>query len=704
VKLSAVPLLLSAALCACNKTPVHAVPTKIVAAAPAFAGDPLGGRDTDPMVPTQAGYPFPSSVYLVDDATTPTKKHVQFRPTTLPVIGGEYTVPLPFARSDGFSAGSAVLTHLPGATSTGLPTQDFDGLSLSVTTKSPTILLEVNADGSFRLMPHFAELDRSTYADPAEQTFIMRPVERLKDATRYIVAIRHVVDKDGKPLAPNPVFQALRDGTASSDASVAPRRALYQNILDNLQVAGIDPKDLQLAWDYSTASRDNNTRDMIAMRDAALAVVGAQGPEYTITAVTEAPNQWIARRIEGTFHAPLYLTAAVPGSRINRGPDGLPLQNGFADYPFLVQIPNSVATGTAPAAVLQQGHGLLGSRNEARDGMFARFADEKKYVTIAIDMTGFAHDDVGIAENVIQEDIGNFLGLVEPQHQGFINELLAMRMMIGRFVNEPKAQYNGHSVIDPMHRYYRGDSQGGIMGATYMAISTDVTRGYLGEPGMPYNMLLNRSHDFDGYMFLIRQAYPTPREPQLLLGLMQMLWDRSEPDGYAPYLSHDMLPNTPKHAVIINDAIGDFQVTPLGAHILARAVGAQNLKPVNRHLFGIDEVDGPLAADQSGMTEFDFQLDKNVDVSLPLTDLPPAVTGTGDHEGGQSVDCDPHDKVRDETPVFLQEDQFFRTGVIQNFCTGQSLRPPDATKPGSCAYDFTIPYVAQPNPTACTPG
>jgi hypothetical protein len=34
---------------------------------------------------------------------------------------------------------------------------------------------------------------------------------RLKDATRYLVAIRHVVDSSGKALAPSPVFAALRD-------------------------------------------------------------------------------------------------------------------------------------------------------------------------------------------------------------------------------------------------------------------------------------------------------------------------------------------------------------------------------------------------------------------------------------------------------------------------------------------------------------
>ena len=56
-----------------------------------------------------------------------------------------------------------------------------------------------------------------------------------------------------------------------------------------------------------------------------------------------------------------------------------------------------------------------------------------------------------------------------------------------------------------------------------------------------------------------------------------MLWDRTEPDGYAPYIPRTCCPGTPQHEVLLHVAIGDYQVTPLGAHIIARTVGAKNL-------------------------------------------------------------------------------------------------------------------------------
>jgi hypothetical protein len=139
------------------------------------------------------------------------------------------------ADSDGFSPGQTILTHLPGATITGLPTQDT--LAASVTTMSPTILLDADTG---ELVPHFAELDQELPTELDEnRAFMIRPVVRLGDATRYIVAIRHVVDKNNMPIPPSPVFQALRDGATSCDPSVALRRGLYDDIFAKLEKAGI---------------------------------------------------------------------------------------------------------------------------------------------------------------------------------------------------------------------------------------------------------------------------------------------------------------------------------------------------------------------------------------------------------------------------------------------------------------------------------
>ena len=605
--------------------------------------------DCDPMVPTQCGFPFPSSVYLVDDATTPTKKHVHFGKTSLPVYG-EHTLhmdPAAYEDVDGFSPGTPILTHFPGATVAGLPTQDTIDASLG--DQSPTVL--INADTGERV-PHFAELDMSWGTADDERAFIIRPVERLKNGARYIVAIRRVQGADGRALPANDVFAALRDGKSHADPSVARRRALYADIFARLQKASVGKADLQIAWDFVTSSRENNTSWLLHMRDDALAKVGDAGPEYTITSSVDNPNPHIRRRLVGQMTVPLYLDKPASGGRLVFGADGLPKQNGTAKFEFLVEIPNSAVTGT-PGALLQVGHGLLGHKEEGQDGYLAVLDDQKNFVSFGVDLVGMSSDDQPLLTNTIVGDIGGFRALIDRQHQGLLNSLLAMRMMKGRFWKDPQVQFGGKSAIDPSQCYYRGDSQGGIFGVTYMAISTDVTRGLLGESGMPYSLLLNRSVDFGIFFTIIRTAYKSSMDIQMGLGLVQMVWDRTEPDGYAPYINQDMLAGTPRHQVLLNVAIGDQQVTPLGAHMIARAVGAHDLGPVNRTVWGVPAMAGPFMG--SGMQEFGFGLPESPKENVPPT-APP--------------EDDPHDKVRELQVSNDQTDTFLRTGAIQSTCKG----------------------------------
>jgi hypothetical protein len=186
-----------------------------------------------------------------------------------------------------------------------------------------------------------------------------------------------------------------------------------------------------------------------------------------------------------------------------------------------------------------------------------------------------------------------------------------------------------------------------------MSLSTDVTRGLLGVPGMPYTLLLDRSSDFAGYKFLLRAAYPSAVDAQLVLALLQLWWDRTEPDGWVPYIRNDMHPGTPAHEVLMHVAIGDHQVSPLGAHFMARTLGAKNLRPVNREIFGVEDADGPLTG--SAMVEYDFGLPP-----VPLQNYPPDATDSED----------PHGKPRLLEPSYLQQDKWFRDGVVMPFCDG----------------------------------
>ncbi len=602
----------------------------------------------DPLVPSYCAYPFPNNVYTQDDPSRPTGRRLALAQDTIPLAtSGAMPDPAAWNQSDGFSPGMALLTHLPGATTLGLP--DPLTIERSLMPDSPTVLIDAETG---EWIPHYSELDMSTDQD-SRRTFMIRPVTRLADATRYIAAIRGVVDDAGVPLPPTPAFVALRDNTPfADDPSIDSRRGLYADIFNRLGDAGVPRDNLQLAWDFTTASRENNTKRLVSMRDQALEIVGEPGPTYTIDTVTPDYSEHIALHIEGTMTVPLFLDDPGPGGSLLLDDDGLPVQQGEAAYPYVALIPYSAFDNVS--APLAYGHGLLGARGQVQSGTFQKFANDYHFVLFAVDWVGMAEDDfIHIAGMLNDGELDRFSTVVDRGQQGILNFMLATRMMNGAFASDPQLTYDGKQAqISTDEAFYFGNSQGGIFGGTLMAVYTDVTRGMLGVPGQPYHLLLNRSVDFDPFFAILRVAFPDAIDLQMALGLMQILWDRSEPNGYTPYIRTNMLPGTPSHEVMLQVAIGDHQVNTLGAHHMARSIGGViNLAPSNRTLWGIEDVVGPHQG--SGMIEYDFGLPPD-----PLVNVPPTA---GD---------DPHGKPRKLESAQKSLNLFLREGLVDSFCDG----------------------------------
>ena len=335
------------------------------------------------------------------------------------------------------------------------------------------------------------------------------------------------------------------------------------------------------------------------------------------------------------------------------GEDGMPAIQGTAEYTFVVQVPNAATTGT-PGAILQTGHGLLGSWDQGLNSYYAVIAQEGNFVHGAVDMIGMAEEDQGTAIQALTDDPMIFRPFFDRQLQGMTNQLVFMRMMKGAFAADPALDFGQGSAIDTSEAYYRGSSQGGIFGATYMALSTDVTRGVLDVPGAPYNLLLNRSVDFEPFSDVMRFSYPGARDAQIVLGLLQMLWDRVEPNGYLPFIRENTLPGTPEHEVLMHVAIGDHQVSPLGAHYMARTIGAPLVEPATRALFGIEEAQAPFEG--SALVEVDYG---DLVDPLPDTNVPT-----------ESELDDPHGWPRAEPWQIEQSSIFLRTGTVTHQCDG----------------------------------
>jgi hypothetical protein len=607
---------------------------------------PFLAGDCDPMVPEVCGLPFPSNVYLEADDATPTGARVAFGATTLPKSdNGTQSSPVLLNAADGFSPAAGPMTFLPGATDTGFPSVDHPEDSLL--DDSRTVILD--ADTGERVA-HFAELDRSQ-DDDTRRAILLRPVTLLQPGHRYIVALRGIVDTAGDVLPAGEVFTALRDGTSSAEPSVDTRRALYDDIFAHLETAGLDRADLQLAWDFTVASRASSTDRLIHMRDTALTAIGG-GASYTLDSVEVAPDPHVALRIEGTVDVPLFLDDAGPGGKLVLGGDGLPVQQGVAAYPFLLIVPASCAGRACP--IVQYGHGLFGDRYALDSAGYYEAADRFGAVVISMDWIGMSNADVPeIALAAAAGDIDQFATIPDRSQQGMVNLAVALRTLAGPMADDPALTLDGVRAVDPDTRYYIGGSQGGIYGATYMAITPDIERGVLVVPGAAYSLMLPRSVYWTDYATpFVVDNYEDPRVVQLVLGYVQMLWDRAEPSGYVTAISDDPFPGTPRHTVLLMEGIGDHQVPNLSTELLARSIGARYLAPGNRTLFGLDPVEGPLT-DENALLDFDYGLPPVPDANVPMTE-------------GE----DPHGEVFFEEGAQLALQQFLVNGEATSFCDG----------------------------------
>jgi hypothetical protein len=606
--------------------------------------DPTNPAGCDPLDGAQCLLPYPNDWFTKPDSSSATGRRLDLNVLAMPRnVAGKPVEPQEWNRSDGFSAGAQILTLVPGMTNnddiaaSGIAPVTHLGLNDDPTVDPGAILLDTQTG---ERVPVWGEIDQ--YTDEAgpvqtgsvQQDLMIHPAVNLADGHRYIVALRHLVTDDGSLAQPSASFKAYRDGTAPV---TDPRRQHMENLFSTLAQAGIGRSDLYLAWDFTTASTDNVTGRLLAMRDDAFHQLGddnladgkveGKSPSFTVDSVSDyTPDQdsQIARRIMGHFTVPCYIapTCEPPTKcdQVSQGivddcptpgqfaldptnPDAKPQQTPGQTYSanFICNVGRTAYDNHTLMRPVEYGHGLFGGAGEVNSGPQKTMANDHGMLYCATDWTGMASADVPNAV-IALNDFSRFPILTDRVQQGELNFLYLARLMVHPqgFSSSPAFQWSdGTSFIDTREAFYDGNSQGGIYGGTVCAVSVDVRRCVLGVPGMDYSILLPRSSDyvasqhlvdglqgFDpsdptgaiGYSDLFDTSYPDQSQRMLILDLVQTLWDRSDPNGYASHLRGG-LPNTPPHEVLLQAGWGDHQVANITAFTEARTMGAAGMTP-----------------------------------------------------------------------------------------------------------------------------
>jgi hypothetical protein len=539
--------------------------------------------------------PFPDDYYTKADSSTETGRRIDFQTEAMPANASEQHIEAgPYNESNGFSQGATILLKIPGietaADVSAIGGPPINHIGQYSEKESPVVVIDANSGNRW---PIWTEID-SVAKDRSKALMEIHPAVDFESGHRYIVALRNVKNAAGTKIEAPAAFRYFRDEMPSEQKQINEQRGRYKSIFATLKKAGIRRDSLYLAWDFTVATDNNNAHRELAMRNAAFAQLGdtnladgvVQGasPKFAVTETTAEGN---IRRVKGTFDVPCYLyPSCAPGGTMHLGANGDPIQNGTWTANFDCVIPKSATEGPAEAARPSlYGHGLFGSAAEVASGPQEKLAEDHEIVFCATDEIGMSSEDkpptIGILSN-----LSGFPKLADRLQQGLLDELYLGRAMINPngFASADAFHQDGtsatESVLDTAHLYYNGNSQGGIMGGALTAVSPDFTRAALGVPAMNYSVLLPRSVDFDEFAKFLYPAYPDETARPLILDIIQMLWDRGDPNGYAHRMTTNPLPDTPAHQVVLNVALGDHQVTDYQADVEARTIGASAHTPV----------------------------------------------------------------------------------------------------------------------------
>jgi hypothetical protein len=532
--------------------------------------------------------PFPDNYYTVASPNSETGRQINFQTEAMPANAYAQQIEAgPYNASNGFSQGATILVKIPGietvADVSATGATPINHIGWYTAKNAPVVVIDASTD---KRQPIWTEIDTNA-KDPAKRLLEIHPAVNFESGHRYIVALRNLKNAAGKKLRAPAAFRYYRDEVPTKQGRINARRKQFKGIFGTLKKAGIRRESLYLAWDFTVASDMNNAHRVLAMRNNAFAQLGdsnladgiPQGvsPQFNVESKTAETG---FTRVKGTVTVPCFLFPDCGhGGTFHIASGDQPTQNGTWAANFDCIVPDSAQTAAARPSLY--GHGLFGSAGEVASAPQKALAEAHNIALCATDEIGMSEEDEGPTLGILN-NLSSFPKLADRLQQGLIDELYLGRAMISStgFSTDPAFQNGGgESVIDTAHLYYNGNSQGGIEGGALTAIAPDFTRASLGVPAMNYSVLLPRSVDFDAFAEHLYPAYPEETIRPLALDLIQMLWDRGEPDGYAHRMTTDPLPDTPAHQVVMNVALGDHQVTDYQADVEARTIGASAHSP-----------------------------------------------------------------------------------------------------------------------------
>jgi len=610
------------------------------------------------MNPLHCMLPFPSNAFLTADNSTTTGYKVNYASNTLPDSGTNSNVEiLGLNRFDGFSPSTQLMTAFTTVPNlTGIANQHSIASSLS--TEHATVLLNLK---SGERVAHWIEVDdRAT--NPSATIVFMRTLGALDYDTTYGVAFIGLSDLSGNPITPSPAMQAIIDGEETTSADIETRRGEIESLIGELELLDYKRNDVKAAWVFHTASSQSILSDISTMRSDALTRLGEDGIGCTVTSSEDnyGDDDKLYRRIRGTFTAPQYLESQNPPALIVRGSDGTPQYVEDSEIPFTMVIPQVLADLNESGPLVVFGHGFLGT-GEGSSDYLGGWAEEYKVSFVATDLYGWSSSDFDtLGHGMI--DPSYFQHQAERIEQALINKMAMIRTFKGVCSDLDEMYSDGTNLVNSTDVHYMGYSLGGIYGASVVAVSPDIDRAALWVGGSGFSTFVERSTNFATFadLFSHSAAYPDRNDRALLLGVMQQMWDCSDPETFLSFANdgYDSIVEPFSFLSIIS--VNDAQVPGISSDRAARTAGIPVLDSSARLPYGVTQQAGPISG--SAIVYWDGGYD-----AMPESNAPPPIGDAGKAHNEIGVIEDVNEMVK----------EFLHTGIVIDTC--------DVT----CTFDYS---------------
>ncbi len=593
----------------------------------------------NPLVPGVPMYPFPSDFHLEDDASTLTGRRLVLTDEAMPLGVSAATL----ADADGFSRAPAILAWFEGGIDpSSLPDIDDFG---AATEDGTTVMLV--REQSWERVPLLVELDLNT-EDVDEQALIIRPQDILESATGYVAILTTGLrSADGSSTPPlSEAFRALRDGIPTDSDTVEAQRQDFELVNAAIAGAGLSPEEVVLAWSFHTRSEEQVQSALIAMQDSTV--------DWDLDGWGITSDEWDEdgenRLVLGTFPAPDYLGE---DDTIQLDDAGMPVVRGEREVEFMVTVPVTASEATNPAMVF--GHGFFSSLEEPTWSSLNRGLQRWEMAAATTNFIGFCEDDLMATMSILGSGLDGVTTVVHQQMQSHVHQSLLGRLMAEELSAELVSD-SGVPLIDSDNVHYMGISNGGTQGLVIMTASPFFERGVLDVPGGGWTHMLQRAVQWNTMGVAFSSQYDDPRDLQLEMSLLQLVFDPIDSLNWVEHLAKDRLDGRPEVRVSMQEAVGDCQVSNMVTEWVARAGDIPMVSPSPRDVWGLDTVtaEEPDGADtNAALLVYDEGYDP-----LPSGNLPP------------EEDNGAHATLRSLESYMEHVGRFLDDGAIVQYCDG----------------------------------